>query len=259
MNTALELRATSDFDLLTDPKKFEQLQRAAGVYASSDLVPEHYRGKEKLANVVIALQMSMRMGVDPMTFLQSSYIVHGKPGVEAKLAIALLNASGRIKGSIRYEMSADGKECTAYAIDKASGETVQEKCTMAIADKEGWIKKAGSKWQTMPELMLKYRSAMFLIRLHYPEVILGMQSVEELHDCVIDGNVIERPKIDHVEAAKRKRAKLTLAECQTLEDVEQVRSEMLQRAKTNEDFDAVHDVCDARMSELKQQGEASAV
>lgn len=63
----------------------------------------------------------------------------------------------------------------------------------------------------------------------------------------------------HVEKAKQKRAKLTLAECQTLEDVEQVRSEMLQRAKTNEDFDAVHDVCDARMSELKQQGEASAV
>jgi len=54
--------------------------------------------------------------------------------------------------------------------------------TWAMVEAEGWASKAGSKWKSIPDLMFRYRSAMFLARLYCPEVLLGMHSVDELHD-----------------------------------------------------------------------------
>jgi hypothetical protein len=53
---------------------------------------------------------------------------------------------------------------------------------MEMSRKEGWYAKTGSKWQTMPELMLRYRSATFFGRLYAPEILMGMQTSEEVQD-----------------------------------------------------------------------------
>jgi hypothetical protein len=53
---------------------------------------------------------------------------------------------------------------------------------MAMANAEGWVSKAGSKWKTMPELMMRYRAAAFFGRLYAPEITMGMHSVEEVVD-----------------------------------------------------------------------------
>jgi hypothetical protein len=55
--------------------------------------------------------------------------------------------------------------------------------TVGIAKKEGWFAKAGSKWQTIPEQMLRYRAATFLIRTIAPEIGLGLHTVDELEDA----------------------------------------------------------------------------
>ena len=49
---------------------------------------------------------------------------------------------------------------------------------------EGWLTKTGSKWRTMPELMFQYRAASFFGRLYAPDILNGMQSVEEVKDVV---------------------------------------------------------------------------
>lgn len=113
------------------------------------------------------------------------YIVHGKPGIEAKFAIALANAKKVFRGPIRYTLSGEGmkRQCTAWAIDRETGDRLDETVTMDMAKKEGWMSKDGSKWLTIPDLMLKYRSAMWLIRTTCPEVLMGMQATDELHDA----------------------------------------------------------------------------
>jgi hypothetical protein len=55
---------------------------------------------------------------------------------------------------------------------------------MQMAKAEGWIDKDGSKWKTMPELMLRYRSATFFGRLYAPELLMGMRTTEEADDIV---------------------------------------------------------------------------
>jgi len=180
----------STFSALMDTSKFEQLQRAASVFAKSDMVPAHYKGK--IENCIIALATAKRMEVDPFMFMQNSYIVHGRPGIEAKLAIGLLNTRGIFRGGIKYETGGEGDErwCRCWAIDRETGERVEgSKVSIKTAKAEGWYDKNGSKWKTMPELMLQYRAAMFFARLHAPEVLMGLYSVEELHDMANVGQI----------------------------------------------------------------------
>ena len=53
---------------------------------------------------------------------------------------------------------------------------------MENAKKDGWIDRNGSKWQTIPELMLRYRAAAFFVRQYAPEVAMGIQTREEIED-----------------------------------------------------------------------------
>jgi len=51
-----------------------------------------------------------------------------------------------------------------------------------MAKDEGWLDKKGSKWQTMPRQMMMYRAASFFARVHCPEVLIGLQTVDEVQD-----------------------------------------------------------------------------
>jgi hypothetical protein len=56
--------------------------------------------------------------------------------------------------------------------------------SIVMAKAEGWYGKNGSKWKTMPELMLKYRAATLYVRLYAPELTMGMHTADELEDVV---------------------------------------------------------------------------
>ena len=162
---------------------FEIMDKAykfAEIMAVSDIIPMHYRGKP--SNVFIAIQTAYRMNIDPMLVMQNTYVVSGKLGMNSSFAISLANNSGLFDAGIRYRIEGKGKELavTAYANLKKNGEEISYRITMAEAIAEGWTK--NSKYQTLPELMLRYRAATLLIRTHAPEVINAMHTVEELED-----------------------------------------------------------------------------
>lgn len=56
--------------------------------------------------------------------------------------------------------------------------------SIQMAIDEGWLTKNGSKWQTIPELMLRYRCASFFGRLYAPGLLMGLQSREEVEDVI---------------------------------------------------------------------------
>lgn len=153
-------------------------------FASSDIVPQRFQGKA--ANCMIAVNMAVRMQADPLMVMQNLYIVHGTPAWSAQFLISCFNQCGRFD-PIQYEFF--GKEgtdewgCRAFAISRSSGARVEgSKITIAIAKKEGWFGKNGSKWQTMPEQMLRYRAASWMIRTCAPEIGMGFQTRDEVED-----------------------------------------------------------------------------
>lgn len=163
---------------------FEALQRAAKLLASSSLVPEQYRNN--VPNAVIAMNMALRLRADPLMVAQNLYVVHGRPGWSAQFYISAFNSCGRFS-PIRYRFIGEkGKDtwgCVAWAKELATGEIVEgSEVTIALAKAENWYGKNGSKWQTMPQQMLMYRAASFLVRTVAPEITMGIRTVDELED-----------------------------------------------------------------------------
>ena len=63
---------------------------------------------------------------------------------------------------------------------------------MDMADKEGWTKKNGSKWTTLPALMLRYRAAVFFARFNAPELTSGLYTVEEGEDVTFANRKVKK-------------------------------------------------------------------
>lgn len=165
---------------------FEHAQRVAKMLSSSNLIPENYRGN--IQNTMIAMEMANRIGASPLMVMQNLYIVQGKPSWSSSFIIASLNACKRFS-PIRFELDGEGEEygCTAWAYDLKTNEKLMgPKVTMAMVKAEGWLSKSGSKWKTMPELMFRYRAAAFFGRLYAPDILMGMQTAEEVTDVVGD-------------------------------------------------------------------------
>ncbi|MGP5510916.1 recombinase RecT [Pseudomonas helleri] len=207
---------------------FDQLQRVAKALCASTLVPAQYRaftevksyGKVTghnpnpagLPNCVVALNMAMRMGADPLMVMQNLYVIEGRPSWSSQFIIAAINSCGRFS-PLRFEISEPGKEetveykavvwkndkkaeekrstkvqhrtCRAWVIEKETGERLDgPTVSMQMAIDEGWLTKNGSKWQTMPEIMLRYRAASLFGRLYAPELLMGLQTQEEAQDFI---------------------------------------------------------------------------
>lgn len=207
--TALIPRPAGDLSagsLFFNVEKFTHAQRVATALASSTMVPEHYRGKDNMGNVLIALNFAERTALDPFMVMQNLYVVHGRPGIEAKLAIALVNNTGRFT-PLSWTLEGEGKarKATCHAKRKDTGEVCRAECSMALAEAEGWVGKAGSKWKTMPDMMLQYRSATFFARLYCPEALLGLQTREELRDAIpVEGYAEDTPAADPPESLSSK-------------------------------------------------------
>lgn len=164
--------------------QFEAGQRMARALASSSLVPETYRNN--IPNTLIAMELANRIGCSVLMAMQSLAVIHGKPTWEAKFLIATVNASGRFT-PVRFRWEGTpGKDdwgCRAWARDvETKEECVGPLVTIGIAKREGWYERKGSKWQTIPELMLCYRAGTWWTRLYCPELGLGMSTREEIID-----------------------------------------------------------------------------
>ena len=170
---------------------FELLQRQAKMFCGSSLVPQQFQGEQNFGNAIIALEMAQRMNASPLMVMQNLYIVYGNPGWSSKFLIATFNQCGRFE-AIKYKETGkkgtDSQGIIAYTREKGSDEIIQgPEVTILIAKQEGWYDKKGSKWKTMPDQMLRYRAAAWLIRTTAPEISMGLQTTDEIID--VEGNV----------------------------------------------------------------------
>lgn len=182
--------ATEDVQMSFNTRDgFALIQRAAALLAASELVPDIF--KKNVANTTIAMEMAVRIGASPLAVMQNLYIVYGKPGWSAQFIIAAINSTGKFS-PLRFAMTGEGddKGCVAWATENATKERLESpRVSIDMARKEGWLDKAGSKWKTMPELMLRYRAATFFGRLYAPEVLMGMKTTDEIVDITPENEI----------------------------------------------------------------------
>lgn len=217
---------------------FEALQRMARMFTRSSLVPKDFQGEANLGSAAIAVDMALRMKVNPLMVMQNLYIVEGRPSWSSQFIIAAINTCGKFS-HLHFDIRDEGEKivkwqyfykdknscetrersgeetirdfsCVAWAIDKATGEKLSSPAvSIEMAVREGWYTKRGSKWKTMPEVMLRYRAASFFGRLYAPELLVGISTAEEVEDSV---DYVRQPDGSFAPAAEEAAPTITTAD-----------------------------------------------
>lgn len=173
--------------------------QVAKVMASSSMVPAQYQGEKGIPNVIVAMELSHRIGISPWMVMQNLHIIQGRPAWASPFLIAMIDQSGKFE-PLRFEINGtgDGRGCIAWTKLRLTGERVEgPRVDISMAKAEGWYGRNGSKWKTMPEVMLRYRAAAFFARLYAYDLICGLQTADEVYD------------IDPIEVPPQKGASLT--------------------------------------------------
>lgn len=156
--------------------------------AQSTLVPTEYRNNE--SNCLIAVDIALRLKTSPFLVMQELDVIQGRPAWRAKALIGMINASGKYDFELQFDEKNDSKgkpfSCQCWT-EKKGRKITGPVIDMQMADDEGWTKKNGTKWRTMPQVMLRYRAASFFSRMNCPEISMGIYTSEE----VIDGDFKE--------------------------------------------------------------------
>lgn len=268
----LEARANAEFAITPAGqvlKAFETTQRIGGMFSKSSIVPKEYQNN--VANCAIAVDMAMHLGkgISPLTVMQQLTIVQGRPTWSAQFLISCINTCGKFS-TIRYEEKNLGKvgkvavnkyvyengkntqklvetdeykdvdnlSCIAYAYDNATGEKLQSiEMSIKMAMSEGWYAKSGSKWQSMPQQMLRYRAAAFWQRAYAPEVGMGFYTTEEVRDTMPENatviDVTDEPAKTPAEKAMERAMAKKVAQAEKAAEVEQSPAEA-EKAPQNE-------------------------
>lgn len=171
----------------------DKMMEMAGMLAKSTIVPQEYRNRPE--NVFLALDMANRMGLSPMAIMNSMYVVNGRPSFSGSFIAGLIKSTPLFSDVELIWVGEEGKEswgCYVSATETRTGNKVKgATVTMKMAKGEGWIRNV--KWQTMPELMLTYRSYSFFGRTHASELLTGVYDKDEMEDVRLQKAKVNNP------------------------------------------------------------------
>ena len=174
--------AEDESSIYKNTDSFEFAQRQAKSLCESNLVPISYQGQKGLPNCLVAIEMSKRMKLSPLTVMQNLNVIHGRPTWSAQFISSQIMGCGRFE-NFDYLVKGEGETLEVQCIAKRIEDQKLVKGTavsMQMARVEGWTR--NSKYQSMPELMLRNRAATFFGRQYIPDLLLGVQTSEEVVD-----------------------------------------------------------------------------
>lgn len=209
--TKQQQNAVSVFD---DFEQFKNSLEMAVALSKTKLIPKNFQNCPE--DCLIALDYSKRLGLPPTAVLPHLYVIQGCPATSAQFMISLVNRSGKFS-RIQWRETQDGKvEYAANGIKRvvinygavawfdevATGAHFESpKIDVRYALDNGWLTKNDSKWQKMPQVMCRYRSASVLIKTVCPELALGMEFVDDLQDFGNDERAVVDDRAAEVEQA----------------------------------------------------------
>ena len=163
-------------------QEFSDNWRMATQLAKSTIIPQNYQNKPE--NVVVAIGMAQKLGLDPFTIMQNLNIIKGKTSWSGSFCRTLIEKSNKytnLQLVFVGQKGTDSYGCYMQGVNKETGELIKgPEVNMKMAKAENWT--TNTKWLNMPELMLSYRATSFFARVYVPEALNGVQTTEEIED-----------------------------------------------------------------------------
>lgn len=174
--------------LMRHAEMMDTAHRLAQRVCRTEMCPATYRGNPDAA--MVAIMHGAELGLSPLAALQSIFIVYGRPTLESRTMVALLEQRGyRIQTveasdeSVTVEgVSPSGKrETSTWTIEKARmrGYVAQKTANgQWVKNDKGKIA-GNTKYLTDPEAMLWAKAAAIVCRRLAPHVLLGLPYTRE--------------------------------------------------------------------------------
>lgn len=134
--------------------------------AASELLPKAYVGKP--ANVLLAVEFGRSLGLDPITAINMTHVVQGRPTASAQLVGALVRRAGH---TLRVRGDASSATCKIIRSDDPEFEFTAT-WDMDRAKQAGVL--SNPVWKSYPANMLKARAITECARDACPEVLAGL-------------------------------------------------------------------------------------
>jgi hypothetical protein len=201
LQRAPQSTALATVDVFADVQAFAHAEHVATQLAHSTLIPQHFQ--KKPADCLLAVAMARSMGMSPLLVMQGMQPIKGKLGWNAAFLIGLAKAQGI---HIRWDMkrldppairNILNLEVTAKATLPHDNEAVSVTITTQQAVDAGWT--ANEQYKHSCELMLRYRSATWLIRQYAPEILFGIRPTDELADIHATDDAEVEPGVTYQE------------------------------------------------------------
>ena len=184
-----EARSVSTQAMVFDPQTLANMQRMAETMAGARItIPKHLAGSpgDCLAIVMQAAQWQM----NPFAVAQKTHIVNGALGYEAQLVNAVVSSSPLLSSRISYEWEGDWTGVNGKA-DKSDARAVLVSATLRGEVRPRMLRVSMAQvgevrnsplWISDPRQQLAYLATKRWARLHAPDVMLGVYTVDELEE-----------------------------------------------------------------------------
>lgn len=157
------------------PRNFEEAFRFSNLIAESDLIPKDFQ--KKPANVLVAVQLGMELGVSPMQALQNIYVINGRPAIFGDLLPAIVLGSGLLEG---IDEKGDDKQASC-TVKRKGFASITRTFSMAEAEKAG-LTNRNPTYKAYPKRMLAMRARAYAFRDMFADVLKGVAIKEDIED-----------------------------------------------------------------------------
>lgn len=157
----------------------EAMEFAKLMSVSDVAVPKHLR-QNPGACLAIAVQ-GFEWGINPFALANKSYVVNDRIAYESAMYHTVLMRRAPIQGRIKMEYAGDGpsRTCRVFAKLAEDGEIVEYTSPKFSTI----ITKNSPQWKYDPDQQLFYFSVRAFARRHFPDVMMGVYTVDELDDA----------------------------------------------------------------------------
>lgn len=188
------------------PKDFGELITFSGIVAKAGWAPVSYRkdvprnqagarvGRPEdqdfdAEKILIGIMQGAEVGLKPLQALQSIAVINGIPSVYGDAMLAIVNASGLLDDFSEVQIL-KGEEVIGWTVTahrKGRATPTARTFTVDDARKANLLEKAGP-WKQYRTRMLQMRARALCLRDAFPDVLKGLQAVEEAQDVQVVSN-----------------------------------------------------------------------
>lgn len=165
-------------------------------------VPKHLQGNS--GDCLAVTMQAMQWGMNPFAVAQKTHLVNGVLGYEAQLVNAVIISRAPIKSRPDYQWfgdwsKVDGKTCKSNDIGVTvfvclNGEDTPRQLSISFA--QVGVRNSPN-WLNDPKQQIAYLAIKKLARLHFPDVLLGVYTEDELQDSQpVSQTVFETDVVD---------------------------------------------------------------